>query len=157
MEAGGCSFTADVQADYGDRVYGFTMACRYEGGEAQMEILAPDAIAGISAKTSQGGTELRFDGAELDFGQLANGFVSPVATPWLLVQCWMEEYIAYAGADGDLERITYLRGYHEEELAVDTWFRDSIPVHAEVAQEGVRRLTVEIRNFQMIPQPVPAA
>jgi len=152
MEAGGCSFTADVTANYGDRVYAFVLACRYENGEAQLEVLEPEAIAGIRAETSQHGTELIFEGTELEFGQLANGFVSPVAAPWLLVQCWIEEYIAYAGADGELERVTYLRGYHDEELAVDTWFRGKIPVYAEVAQEGVRCLTAEIHDFQMLPQ-----
>lgn len=152
MEAGSCSFTADVTANYGDRVYAFVLACRYENGEAQLEVLEPKTIAGIRAETSQNGTELIFESVELEFGQLANGFVSPVAVPWLLVQCWVEEYIAYAGADGELERVTYLRGYNDEELVVDTWFHGNTPVYAEVVHDGVRCVSIEIHDFQMIPQ-----
>ena len=72
----------------------------------------------------------------------------PVAAPWLLVQCWTGEYIAYAGSDGDMERITYLRGYNDEEVAVDTWLQNGIPTYAEVSYGGVRCLTITISKFQ---------
>ena len=149
MEAGGCSFTAAVTADYGDRVYQFTMACSHTSDGTRLEVLEPEIIAGIAATVSEDGAQLEFDGAALEFGQLANGFVSPVSVPWLLAQCWMEEYIAYAGSDGDLERVTYLRGYNDEELSIDTWFSGSVPTYAEVVYDGARCLTVEITNFQM--------
>lgn len=149
MEAGGCSFTADVTADYGDRVYSFTLSSRTQDGQTRLEVLEPESIAGIAATVSEDGTELTFDGAELAFGQLANGFVSPVTVPWLLAQCWSGEYIAWAGADGDLERVTYLRGYNDEELTVDTWFSGNTPTYAEVSYDGTRCLTVEILDFRL--------
>lgn len=149
MEAGGCSFTAVVTADYGDKVYPFTLECSYTGDSARLQVLEPESIAGIAATVSGDGAVLEFDGVELDFGKLANGFPSPVAIPWLLGQCWTGAYIAWAGSDGDLERITYLRGYNDQELAVDTWLdANRVPVYAEVAQDGVRCLTVEIKDFR---------
>lgn len=151
MEAGGCSFTAEIAADYGAHVYKFALACSYADGKAQLEVLSPENIAGIRAETSGDGTALIFEDDELEFGQLANGVVSPVAAPWLLVQCWVQEYIAYAGTDGEMERVTYLRGYHEDELAVDTWFDGGVPTYAEMAYDGIRCLTMEILEFQMIP------
>ena len=149
MEAGGCSFTARIRADYGDRIYDFTMAGNAGVEETSLEVLAPDYIAGISAVVSDDGTTLTFDGVELEFGRLANGLVSPVTAPWLLAQCWEQAYIAYSGSDGDQERVTYLRGYNEEEVAVDTWFSDGVPVYAEVTCENVRCLTIEITDFRL--------
>lgn len=149
MAAKGCSFTAEVTANYEDRVYQFTLGCEYEAGETKLEVLAPEIIAGIKAHVQNGETKLEFEDVLLEFGKLANGYVSPVAVPWLLVQCWIGEYIAYAGPDGDQYRVTYLRGYNEEELAVDTWLRDGIPTYAEVAYDNVKCLSVIISDFQM--------
>ena len=149
METRGCSFTADITADYGDRLYTFTVAAVFAQEQTQLSVVAPEEIAGITAKVSDDGAKIEFDGVELDFGKLANGYVSPVSVPWLLGQCWIGEYIAYAGADKDLERVTYLKGYHEEELTLDTWLsQDGIPVYAEVFYGGERCLTIEIRDFQ---------
>lgn len=148
-EADGCSYTAAVTAGYDDRTYDFTLSCQYDAQVTNLEVLEPASIAGITASVSGDGAELAFDGALLDFGQMANGYVAPIAAPWLLCQCWAEEYIAYAGRDAELERVTYLRGYNDAELTVDTWFSDGIPVHAEVIWDGKRCLTVELSEFRI--------
>ena len=145
-----CSFTAKVRADYGEKLYDFTLRAEYASDETRLTVQAPEEIAGISAVVSKDGTKLEFDDIELDFGKLANGYVSPVTVPWLLGQCWAGEYISCAGADGDLYRVTYLRGYDEEELTVDTWFdADGVPVYAEVSYGGQRCITVQVEDFQM--------
>lgn len=150
LEAGGCGFTAAIEADFGDRVYNFTVACDYDaGGGAEITVLEPEEIAGIQARVSGDGVTVTFDTAELDFGQLANGNVSPVAASWLLGQCWTGAYVDRSGPDGDLARITYLDGYRDKELTVDTWLDGGTPVHAEIAYDGVRRLTLDLTDFQM--------
>ena len=149
MEQGGCSFTAQITADYGSRVYSFTVDCVNEKDRTQIQVLEPESIADIRATVSADGTKLAFDGAELDFGKLANGHVSPITAPWLIHHCWIGEYIAWSGNDGDLERVTYLSGYDEEELTVDTWFSDGIPIRSEVVYDGVRCLVLELSDFQM--------
>lgn len=149
MEAGGCSFKADITADYDQRVYQFTVTCDYETGDgARITVTQPEEIAGISAEVSADGAQLEFDGLELDFGQMADGLVSPMEACWLLGQCWSSAYIDSAGADGELERITYLDGYREKELTVDTWLdADRQPVCGEITYEGVRRLKMDITDF----------
>jgi len=151
LESGGCGFTADISADYGDRVYDFTVTCDYTAGEgARIEVLQPEEIAGIAAQVSPDGAKVIFDGVELDFGQLAEGNVSPMAASWLLGHCWTEAYTDSAGTDGDLYRITHLEGYNEEELTVDTWLDDApTPVHAEIAYDGTRCLNIDISDFYL--------
>ena len=151
MNAGGCSFEARISADYGGRVYDFTLDCVYTNdGEAALTVTEPEAIAGISATVSPDGAQVQFDGMALDFGELANGSIAPMATPWLLGSCWLGGYISAAGADGEWERVTILHGYHEEEVTLDTWLdENNLPGRCEISWNGQRYLTVEISNFQL--------
>ena len=151
MEAGGCRFTAEITADYGDRVYAFTLACGYTvDGEAALTVTEPETIAGITATVSADGATVEFDGAALDFGQMANGYVAPLAAPWILGNCWTSEYIQSAGADGDFQRVTYLQGYNEAELVLDTWLDShNTPVYCEISWDGSRCLTVTLTDFRL--------
>ncbi|MBP3633111.1 MAG: hypothetical protein J6J43_00870 [Oscillospiraceae bacterium] len=149
MQAQTCGFTAQIRSDHGEKVYEFTADVRYSPEETVVEITSPEELQGIRAKVTEDGAKLEYDGVELTFGTLANGKVSPMSAPWLLVQCWIGEYISHAGADGELERVTYLRGYDDEEIMLDTWLNvDGIPAYAEVAYDGVRCLSIQIRDFQ---------
>ena len=148
MEAGGCGFTAQVTADYGDYVYQFTMDCEADREQTKLHVTAPEELAGIGLTVEENGKKIQFDDMELDFGELGHGLVPPVTAPWLLTQCWVGEYIAFTGADDDLSRVTYLRGYDDEELTVDTWFdSQNVPVYAEVALDDVRCLTIRMTDF----------
>ena len=150
LTSGSCSFTADIRADFGEKFYDFTLAADYTQEETRLTVQAPDVISGISAVVTKDGAKLEFDDMELDFGKMANGNVSPVSVPWLLCQCWVGEYISSAGADGDYYRVTYLRGYEDEEVTVDTWFdAEGHPVRAEVTYGGVRCVSANIKDFQM--------
>ena len=151
MNAGGCSYTAVIRAEYEDRAYTFSAACTYTAGEnAVIEVLQPEEISGIRATVSQDGAKVQFDGIELDFGQMAEGNVSPMSVGWLLPHCWDNAYIDCAGMDGDLYRFTCLEGYNEKELTVDTWLDESgIPVHSEILYDGTRCLTIELSDFDM--------
>lgn len=154
MEAGGCCFSADVTAFWDERVYSFSLRCAVSDGEATLELTAPENIAGLRAVAREGSARLEYDGASLELGSLANGTVPPVAAPWLLVECWRGEYIAWAGMDGDRHRVTYLRGYDEEELTMDTWFDQGVPVYAEVAWGGAKCLSVTIMDYQMTDEEI---
>ncbi len=151
LEAGGCTFLADIRADFGERVYEFSVSCDYTAGEnAKIEVVQPEEIAGISATVSGDGAAVEFDGMALDFGTMAGGRVSAMEAAWLLCSCWHSAYISSAGKDGDLLRITYLDGYDDDELVVDTWLdSEGIPVHSEIVYDGVRCLTLDISQFQL--------
>ncbi len=150
LRAGGCSYTAVIDADFGERVYTFSVACVFQtDGTAELEVLQPQEIAGIKAHMDGQSAALEFQDVALDFGVMANGEVSPMEACHLLGQCWTAAYISCAGSDGELERVTYLDGYEEEELTVDTWLDEAgLPVYAEIIHEGTRCLTLQISDFQ---------
>lgn len=151
MEAGGCTFTAAITADYGGHVYPFTLACQVKtAGDTTLTVMEPETIAGISATVSQDDATVEFDGASLDFGTLADGHAAPLTFPWQLAESWVSAYISASGADGELEKVTYLVGYGDEALTVETWLSpEGLPVRGELLYDGVRCLTAEITEFQL--------
>lgn len=149
LEAGGCSFQAVIGADLGDRVYRFTVNCRYTaGGQTELTVLQPEELSGISATVAQDGVSVTFDSAELDFGPMANELVSPITACQVLGRCWTGGYLESGGTDGALERITCLDGYEEQELKVDTWLENGLPVYAEITFDNTRCLTLQLSDFR---------
>ena len=67
MDRQGCAGTMEVKADYGQRVYEYTVT--FSGTEEEglsLVITAPEEAAGITATVAQGQTFLTFDGVHLD-------------------------------------------------------------------------------------------
>ena len=143
---GGCGFTAELSADDGTRVWQYTLRCEADpDGSARLEILAPESIAGISAELTGADGKLRFDGAYVDFGPLADGELSPIAAPQTLFSCWTEQYIASAG-DGC---VSYELGFGSKKLDVKTWFdEENRPVKAEIYQQGRLWMTATVTDFE---------
>ena len=127
LEAGGCSFTAAVTADYGE------------------------TIAGITAHVKDSTADVSFDDTQLGLGSLANGRLAPLAAPYVLGQSWAGAYIDSTGTEDGLLRATYRLGYDKQELVVDTWFTEEpfTPQYAEISADGRMVLSIRISNFAM--------
>ena len=148
VQADGCSFRAEIEADFGDFTQSFTVACETSAdGTAKLTLLAPETLAGITATVSDGGGTITYDGMAAEFGLLANGEVVPAAAPALTAQCWAAEYIAAAGYEEELCRVTYEKGFDEKTLLVDTWFENEVPIYAEMCYNNQRILRLTISDF----------
>lgn len=152
LDAGGCTFSAAVTADYGDSVQQFTLLCDCRtDGTASMEITAPETVAGIRADIEKSGGKLTFEDTAVGFGTLADGNVAPIAAPSLLVSAWTEAYISAAGSEGTQLRVTYEKGYNEEQLFVDCWFDEkNIPICAEICYNDKTVLKMELTDFSFV-------
>ena len=140
LQAGGCTFTAAITADYGSPETG-----------ASVTVTEPESIAGIQAQVKNTAASVSYDGMQLGLGSLANGNLAPLAAPYVLGQCWAGEYIDSTGTEDGLLRTTYRMGYEEKELVVDTWFSQEplTPVRAEISFEGRMVLRTDISAFSM--------
>lgn len=85
LQAGGCTFTAAITADYGETAASFTLDCAFspETG-ASVTVTEPESIAGIQAQVKNTAASVSYDGMQLGLGSLANGNLAPLAAP----MCW---------------------------------------------------------------------
>ncbi len=146
---GSCSFTMNITADYGDKSYAFTMACSAdEKGNLSFEVQEPQTIAGITGKIEQGKGSLTFDDTALAFELLADGQLSPVSAPWVLISTLRGGYILSCGKDGQYQQVTLHDSYKDGAMQVEVWLNEeNIPVQAEVLFEDRRILTMEVKSF----------
>lgn len=57
---------AEVTAELGERVSEYGLHCVWNGTQSTLTVTAPESIAGITARVSEYGSVLTFDGAELE-------------------------------------------------------------------------------------------
>jgi hypothetical protein len=147
--AKGAEFDAAVTADYGDKTYSFGMHCRMEAqGKVTFSVTAPETIAGITGTVSASGGKLTFDGNALAFTLLADGQVSPVSGPWLLMKTLRSGYLTSCGVEDGCLRIAIDDSYEDDALHLDVWLDENdCPKRGEILWKGRRILTVEIENF----------
>ena len=147
-----CSFDAEITADYSDELYTFSVSCTGESsGKLGFTITAPDTIAGITGTISNGEGKLTFDDTAVAFPLLADGQVTPVSAPWLLLKTLQGGYLTSAGMDGELLRLTIDDSYEEDALQLDIWLSgEDAPIRADILYDGRRILTLKVTNFQIL-------
>ena len=86
LSAESCSFDAEVTADYGDKIYAFTLSCVGNAkGDLTFEVKQPESIAGITGKIDNQGGKLTFDDTVLHFELLTDDQISPISAPsWFI-------------------------------------------------------------------------
>ncbi len=147
----GCSFTASITADYGDKVHTFTMDCQGDSqGNLAFTVSSPDSISGITGVIDQEGGKLTFDDAALQFDLLADGQVTPVSAPWILLKTLRGGYLTSAGEEGELLRLTIDDSYEEDALQLDIWLdAGDKPIQADILYDGRRILSLTVSNFEI--------
>ena len=81
------SFDAEITADYGDRLHTFAMTCQADTqGNLSFKVTQPQSISGITGTVSTDGGKLTFEDHALAFGLMADGLISPVSGPWVLLK-----------------------------------------------------------------------
>lgn len=145
----GCTFDAQITADYGDKTYTFAMGCVFDAhGNLSFTVLRPQSIAGITGIIASSGGKLTFDSHALAFPMLADGQVTPVSAPWLLYKTLVGGYLRSAAEEDDLLHLVVDDSYEDDALQLDIWLgAGDVPVRAEVLFENRRILTVEVENF----------
>lgn len=149
LRAEKCTFDASVTADYGTAVYEFAMACETdERGDFLFSVTEPETISGITGKITREGGRLTFTDAALQFDLMAEGQVTPVAAPWILLKTLREGYLTAAGMEEELLRLTIDDSYEKDALQLDVWLdEENQPVRGEILYDGRRILTISVTNF----------
>ena len=148
----GCSFNTSVQADYGSEMHTFGMYCEGDSkGNLGFEVISPESIAGIRGRISADGGALTFRDTVLEFPLMADGQISPVSGPYLLLKTLQSGYVRAVGMEDDLLRVTVDDSYDEDALQLDIWLdAQNRPVRAEILYDGRRILTMAVTDFQIL-------
>ena len=152
LASSGCSFDAVITADYGDKIHEFAVSCTSDGeGNVIFAVKEPDTIAGITGKLSGEGGKLTFDDTALAFPLLADGQVTPVSAPWLMIKTLRGGYVKACGMDGDQPRLSIDDSYEEDALHLDIWLGEGdIPERCEIVYDDRRILTLQVSNFNFV-------
>lgn len=147
-----CNFSAVITADYGEATYTFGMNCCYDGGgDMKLSVTAPESISGITAQISQGTGKLIFDDQALVFEMIADGQISPICGPWLVMEALCSGYISICGTDGEYIRAQIDDSFAGAQFHVDIWINtDKQPVRAEIVWQGRRILSIDINEFVIV-------
>lgn len=146
------SFEVEITADYGDQSYTFSMGCQVDQeGELTFSVLKPDTLAGISGTIGAVGGKLTFDDVALAFETMAEGRLSPISGPWVLMKALRSGYITSCCVEEELLRISVDDSYEEDALHLEVWVDgENKPVQAEIYWDGRRLLTLTVTNFEIL-------
>lgn len=152
LAGNGCSFLAEITADYGDIIYQFSMNCQGDKqGNLGFSVVAPESISGITGTIADTGGHLTFDGTALTFATIADGQVTPITAPWLFLKTLRSGYIVSCA---EAEDTTYLQiddSYRDGAIHLDIWLDgDGMPVRAEILWEGKRILSIIVKDFLIL-------
>ena len=152
LGAGGCSFDADITADYGDKSYTFSMACTADDrGAVTFSVTKPETISGITGSVSATGGKLTFDDKALSFALMADGLVTPVSGPWVLLKTLRSGYLTSCGQEGEYLRLAIDDSYEADALHLDIWLGEGdLPVRGEILWQGRRLLSITVTNFTFL-------
>ena len=148
----GCTFLANITADYGEKIYNFSLDCKSDSyGNIQFLVKEPESIAGISGELSQNKGTLLFDDQSLAFELLADGCASPISAPWILMRAMLGGYIRSCTANDDGLVIQIDDSYEEDPLILELWTDLQLcPLRADIFWQGRRIVALEIKDFTFV-------
>ena len=149
LGSGGCSFTAQITADYGDELHEFTLYCEgMNNGDLGFRVEQPETISGITGRFKGKEGALTFDDVVLTLPLLADEQVTPVSGPWIFLKTLLGGYLTACNQEEDYLHLTIDDSYEEDALQLEIWLNEEdIPVQAEILYDGRRILTMQIENF----------
>lgn len=152
QKAASTSFEAEITADYGEKIYTFSMSCEGKNnGDLLFTVTKPETIAGITGRFDHEGGALTFDEHALHLGLLADGQTTPVAASWIVYKSILGGYLTCAGLEDGSVRLTIDDSYADDALTVDVWLDENdLPASAQILYKGRSFLSLSIKNFQIL-------
>ena len=147
-----CSFDSKITADYGNTQQNFSMYCQTDAeGNLIFSVVEPESIAGISGIISESGAKLTFDGKAVAFPLLAEGQLSPISGPWLLIKALRGGYLSSCCMEDNLYHLSIDDSYEAQSMRLEIWFDDDGSVtYAEIFWKDRMLLSMNIEKFAYV-------
>ena len=155
QEMTGCALEATVRCDQEGAEWEAVLACAYvPEGESTVEVLAPDAIAGVRAVFRDADWRLEYEEVSLNAGTLSEQEISPaLCLPRLmdaLREGWLLEENEEQWGEIPCFRVSLDQSGEQGGKIISTlWLRmdDGTPLRGEIAVDGEIILTAEFTKF----------
>lgn len=150
-----CAAEMEITADYGQRVYEFLLSAAVEGEETVLTLREPELAAGITARISEEGGVMEYDGLALETGPLDGEGLSPVSALPALLSAARSEYMAECTleqtGDSELLRVRCADPEATPGAGRETtlWFEPETHALArgEISVDGYRVIQCELTSF----------
>ncbi len=145
-------FTADIRADYGERVFDFTVDYASSGDGGILTVTAPELIAGAQVRYADGGTTLAVGDVEVYTGEILPGGLSPVDAVPVMTNAWTRGLVTETVREQyEGERCIAALFRIDDDTDLRTWFteRTGLPSAAEFIFDGHTVITVRFYNVEV--------
>lgn len=151
-----CSATVDITADYGQRVYEYTLSVAWQKeGETVLTVLEPENIRGITARVENGSVQMEYDSASLETGMLSAERLSPMGVIPAVLDYILTGYIAECDFEtvGETQQIWFCCRDPENSPGTGTeaafWFdlESHALVRSEVLSDGYTVIQCAFTDF----------
>lgn len=143
------TMTADVTAETDTNADAYTLKCVSTPQESAVEVLAPEIIAGVKARMTEGSSTLEYDGLMLGVPELTGDGLSPVSALPRILSALREGYAETVWReDGRLA----VQIKPDDTLAVTVWFSgEGVPARAEIASQSDGKVLIycDITEFSI--------
>ena len=146
------TFTADVTANLGSEVFDCTLRCDAGPESVTAEVISPESVAGVRARTENGGITLEFEDVSLGIGSTDPDDPAPLSVPALLVTALRSGFLQRCWTEREESReLIAAEIYATDAAALTVWFDrlDMTPLYCELSRAGEMVFSCEIRDFAM--------
>ena len=155
LEAAGCTARLNVTADYGQRVYTYTVDVTVAGEDTVLTVAAPEEVAGVTARLSGADSRLEYDGTVLETGPLDGEGLTPLGAVPALLESARSGFMDSCTTQLLGERDTLCVACRNPEVPAGQgrettlWFdsRSHALVRGEIAVDGYRVILCEFEQF----------
>lgn len=146
-------YTAEIKVDIPreTETLHFALSLEKDGEKIEAQVLAPDALKGITARMDDESLSLVYDGVMLDAGTLCPRVSALTCVP-LLLSAFPESYVSVQSEESLGEqnalRVCFETEVEGEPLACTVYFsEENAPLYAEIAADGKIIVFAEFTNF----------
>lgn len=142
------SFKGHVTAEYSMISAQFDLGFSEKDGEAVIEVLKPDIVAGVKARVKDGETSLEYDGAMLDLGNMGDTWLSPMSSLPIMLRAIKNSHLELVW---DEDGLLVARLVPEDNMTVTVWLdTDSMtPKNAEITYKEKSVIYIDISDWKV--------
>lgn len=158
LENNGCAAKLNVTADYGQRVYTYTVDVTVTGEETVLTVTQPQELAGVTARMIGKQSRLEYDGAILETGPLDGEGLTPLSAAPALLECARSGFIDSCTVEplGETSALRVLcrdpEGPAGQGRETTLWLDEQTGalLRGEIAVDGYRVILCEFLQFSLL-------